>query len=102
MPRGEGKVIFKDESSYEGNWKNGHFDGNGKFSWNDGSFYEGSYVDGKKQGFGVFRYASKKTYRGNWVNGKQHGEGEEFDAHDVKIRGGYWTAGIFEGEHRHI
>ena len=37
------KVLFKDNSIYEGQWRLGKREGFGKMQWQDGSTYEGEW-----------------------------------------------------------
>jgi hypothetical protein len=69
---------------YEGEYKNGNFDGEGKFFAPCGRKYEGSWKMGRPYGFGHALFLSKDErcslyrpykYVGQWVDGKRHGHG---------------------------
>ncbi len=44
--------------------------GNGKIVWKDGKSYEGEYLDDKKHGEGTFIWSCGKKYVGSWKLGK--------------------------------
>lgn len=61
IPDGEGKLIWKDGDTYEGDFKNGRINGTGKFVWSDGDIYEGNYINGVKTGEGRFTVVNEET-----------------------------------------
>lgn len=70
--------------------------GQGKLVWQDGSTYQGNYSHGRKEGFGKFEFPSKNYYQGYWKDGKQHGAGILFDHDGKELKKGSWDAGQFE------
>ena len=78
---GTGKYMFGNESSeyatddiYNGEFKDGEFNGNGVLTEANGSVYTGQFKDDLFSGYGVFvSNVSEYTYEGNWLLGKKHG-----------------------------
>ena len=71
------KKNVKLEEKYEGSYdENGKKSGNGKMILKDGSSYEGNFDNDKFHGFGKYTCASGVTYEGNWVNGLRSGKGK--------------------------
>lgn len=70
--------ILKDDSVYEGQWKNGERFGKGKLMWKDGSIYEGYWRDNKTNGKGRLIHANGDIYEGEWKDDKASGYGEFF------------------------
>jgi hypothetical protein len=58
---------------YTGQMKGGFRHGKGKMVWKDNSQYDGNWVMGMASGQGKFIYASGDEYEGNWYNNKAHG-----------------------------
>ena len=55
---------------YEGNWKNGIWNGRGKYIFNDGFGYEGEWKNGVENGMGILTYLNGDKYEGEFKNGK--------------------------------
>lgn len=51
-------------------------DGEGKFVWNNGQTFEGNYKDDKKNGKGKLTLEDKTVIEGTWINGKIEGKGK--------------------------
>ncbi len=74
IPNGKGKFTTKNSQGdpwvYEGDFKNGHFDGVGKTTWvNDGETKSGTYTNDRLNGQGKITKGNKVTYEGNFENG---------------------------------
>ena len=112
--RKEGKIIWKDGSSYEGTfekdkfnghgiynwgnqrkyegeWKDGKMNGKGKLIYPDGSYYEGEFINGKKNGQGKYVWEKNKYYIGGWKDDKQNGKGV-YNKFGKEIKG-FWADG---------
>ena len=63
-------MIYKDGRKYEGNWKNGIWNGRGKYTFNDGFGYEGEWKNGVENGMGILTYLNGDKYEGEFKNGK--------------------------------
>lgn len=94
VPRGQGKLVFKDGSSYEGEWVEGKRHGNGKMVWPSGDTYEGQHVDNERSGKGKFTWAGGNTYVGDYRQEKRHGKGVYTWADGERYEG------EFEWDHR--
>lgn len=44
------------KDNYQGEWKNGIYDGTGAFFWKNGEYYIGEYRNGRKHGQGRFKF----------------------------------------------
>lgn len=62
--------------SYEGEAKDGVFNGAGILTTAQKDRFEGQWNDGKMNGFGVLRRANGERYAGDWKNDKPNGNGE--------------------------
>ena len=51
---------------YEGEYKNGKFDGKGSFTFSDGRRYEGQFKNGEKHGKGSFTFPDGRKYVGEY------------------------------------
>ena len=76
---GYGKKSYGDGSSYEGNWKNGQWNGKGTYREN-GYWYEGNFSNGQYDGYGRQDWPNAKgnnsiIYEGNFSAGYRSGEG---------------------------
>ena len=60
---------------YEGEWANGHRDGEGKLTRADGSTAEGTWAAGVLDGTAVERGTGGAVYRGSFVGGVRDGRG---------------------------
>lgn len=60
---------------YEGQWKNGKWEGNGKTTWKDGATHEGQWMAGKANGNGTKIFNGGDKYTGEWKDDKINGEG---------------------------
>jgi len=70
---GNGKKLYSNGDSYEGEFKNGETNGYGKLSYVDGSSYEGEFNDGQTICRGVVTHKDGYQLAGNWKNNVQVG-----------------------------
>ena len=70
------RIDFKDGSYYEGEIRNGLYNGKGRIVFANGDIKEGTFVDGKMNGYGSYCWAGGDKYVGNFVNGYMQGFGE--------------------------
>ena len=74
---GKGTFYYEQESvflKYEGNFKDGKFQGQGTQIWRVGQWYEGDWENGKRHGFGTqFGSDGEILYKGQWLN-DEHGD----------------------------
>ena len=87
-----GKIKFKDGTSYEGTFTNGKITGQGTKYLSNG-VYQGAFVDGFREGYGVYKFESGNTYEGYWKNGKQNGQGTLYYSNGSKDFG-TWKDGV--------
>ncbi|ABI69569.1 hypothetical protein [Syntrophomonas wolfei] len=112
---GKGYHIYKDKTSYFGDWVNDRPQGQGKFVTGDKNLeYSGGWHDGKYHGYGIltmqaplYQYSggwnmdeksgqgqvvrgkSACGYVGNWENNKRNGPGFETDEWGFKYTGDF-------------
>lgn len=70
-PDGFGKLVYLYKNSniisYEGEFKNGLFNGKGTIKYKDGSIYTGEFKNGLRDGYGTFQDSKGKIiYDGLW------------------------------------
>ncbi|MEG4317336.1 MULTISPECIES: hypothetical protein [unclassified Microcoleus] len=59
--------------SYEGEWKNGKYNGLGTIIWSNGDRYDGEWRDDKYNDKGVYTWANGDRLEGYWRDGKPNG-----------------------------
>jgi hypothetical protein len=98
-PHGTGKLVYRGKKGiYDGEWKQGRWNGKGKHMKPNGDEYEGQFLDNLYHGEGVFkyhetkrrfegqyvmgdrvkgtmRYADGSVYKGQFYHGRRHGRG---------------------------
>ncbi|XP_057406300.1 MORN repeat-containing protein 1 isoform X2 [Balaenoptera acutorostrata] len=78
---GQGKLLFKDGSYYEGEFVDGEITGEGCRHWAlTGNTYTGQFVLGEPQGHGVMKYKAGGRYEGELFRGLREGRGHLADA----------------------
>lgn len=65
------EITYKNGDTYKGELKDGKFNGHGTYTWakKEGNLlykYEGNWVDGHREGQGVGYYADGAIYEGQW------------------------------------
>lgn len=72
---GEGKALFSNGDTYEGQWYEGKKQGIGTYFYNYFSAtYHGDFYNDEKNGFGVIKFSNGDEIEGFWENGNVHGE----------------------------
>ena len=123
---GEGKIIFKNNVTYEGFLKYGilnsddpqnpctiHFPdgtkyvgtiinneitGEGTYTFEDVSIYQGQVSNGLREGKGSYKTLDGIFYEGDWKNGLKHGKGKIIQG-NMELEG-EWKNGILDGKCR--
>ncbi|XP_059756753.1 MORN repeat-containing protein 1 isoform X7 [Balaenoptera ricei] len=104
---GQGKLLFKDGSYYEGEFVDGEITGEGCRHWAltgqghlvdaDGQAYWGSFHDNKRHGQGRMVFRNGDEYEGDWVRDQRQGHGTLRRA-DGSIYEGQWHGDVFSGQ----
>lgn len=91
-PHGTGKLVYRGKKGvYEGEWKQGRWNGIGKHSKPNGDVYEGQFIDNLYHGEGMFKYhESKRRFEGQYVMGER-----------VKGTMRYADGSVFKGQFYH-
>jgi len=67
---GYGTKTWANGNRYDGEWRDGDFNGRGIFLWANGDSYEGDWRDDMANGNGTLhRVESGQTFSGLWPNG---------------------------------
>jgi len=68
--------MYDDQSRYSGsrNVEKNLIEGKGQEYWANGEVYDGEYRDGTYNGEGTYYYKDESETTGEWKNGEQHGE----------------------------
>ena len=61
---------------YEGEFRDGIWDGYGVADWNDGCHYEGDFKNDMMHGYGIVTWPNGYRYEGQWQFDRQHGHGK--------------------------
>jgi hypothetical protein len=91
-----GEAQLPDSGKYQGQFKNGLFNGKGKIVWRDGSVYEGEFKNGLFEGKGVFHYKNGELYAGQFKDGLAQGKGEHTYSNGDRYQGDF-SDGLPEG-----
>ena len=59
---------MKNNSIYEGKFKEGFYHGNGKLVWENGDFYEGSWKRSRMDGPGLYKRNDGSCLKGSFKN----------------------------------
>ncbi len=62
------RMIFDSGDEFEGNFKNGKYDGYGIYTWADGLVYAGQWKEGKRHGLGTSITSLGVSYTQNWAS----------------------------------
>ncbi|XP_045873697.1 MORN repeat-containing protein 1 isoform X2 [Meles meles] len=85
---GQGKLLFKDGSYYEGEFVDGEITGEGCRLWaSSGDTYSGQFVLGEPQGYGLMKYKAGGHYEGELSHGLREGHGHLVDRDGQAYRG---------------
>ena len=72
---GHGKLLMRDGSFYEGEFKDGEITGHGFKYWSSSrNTYSGQFFLGELEGDGIMRYSDGSVYEGQWQNNKREGK----------------------------
>jgi len=76
---GNGVLLMRDGSRYEGEFKDGEINGTGERVYPDGTIYKGQFSQGEKHGYGEISYAKTgEWYKGEWHLNVRQGHGTLF------------------------
>lgn len=98
---GHGVAYLPDGSFYNGEFKDGLFNGNGTLVWNNGVNYVGEFRHGRMHGKGVMQSPGDFTYRGNFANGFFEGQGDFIRTGGYQYKGEF-VHGDYEGQGRFV
>ncbi len=76
LASGHGVIEWRNGDRFEGEIKNGEFDGQGSYTSKNGIRYEGNWKNGVKEGHGRTTFADGDYWEGIYSNGKQTEQGK--------------------------
>jgi hypothetical protein len=92
---GFNKVQLPDNGSYEGDIKDGLFDGKGTLISGDGSRYDGEFQEGRFNGRGILTFGQGNKFEGTFVKGLPSGKGVLTDISgkqkNAELKDGKWV-----------
>ena len=62
-------------TEYEGQMKNGKFEGKARVHYDNGDIYEGEFKEDCKHGKGIYKFINGDIYNGNWNKDEREGWG---------------------------
>ena len=95
---GLGKMIIikeKENIFYHGIWEKDNLI-EGKIYYKDGSTYDGNIQNNKREGIGIFK-SDTEEYNGEWKNDQKEGNGHLYFSDETKYEG-YFIENKFNGE----
>jgi len=95
---GYGVYKFKNGAKYSGNYVNNLREGEGNFLYPDGSKYQGSFKEGKRCGFGKYIYTNGDYYEGEWEDDMKNGKGTYTFIATGSKKSGTWKNGVLVDE----
>ena len=98
---GKGKRLYFEKGKLVGEFKNNKAHGQGTYTYLDGRKYVGEYKKGKKHGRGTFTWPNGSEYVGYWKFGKREGHGIRTYSNGGKYEG-EWKNGLFDGQGTYI
>jgi hypothetical protein len=95
VPHGRGVYTYGKRSGspgarYEGDFREGSFEGEGLLWIPNRGWYKGDFRDGLMHGHGTFSFRTGKKYVGEFFRGDASGVGIEYSQDWTLIRGGFW------------
>ena len=98
---GKGKRLYFEKGKLVGEFKDNKAHGQGIYTYLDGAKYVGEYKLGKKHGQGTFTWPNGSEYVGYWKFGKREGHGIRTYSNGGKYEG-EWKNGLFDGQGTYI
>ena len=101
---GQGTYIWSDGDMYEGEWKDGKVHGQGTYTYSSGTKYVGEWKDDQRTGQGTMTYYDGAKYEGGWKDGKRHGQGTQYNEEGkIYFEGEFkedvlWNGKIFDSD----
>ena len=93
-----GPKLYKNGSTYSGQYFKGSRCGVGQESYPDGSGFTGNWEYDKKKGKGALYFANGSVYLGNFANNKFSGQGKFYSTEGNYTYEGTFSNGLKEGQ----
>lgn len=101
IPNGKGTFTSKngEDSSwtYNGDWVNGHWNGNGTSEWSSGESYSGEYKDDYATGHGIYTFKDGRKYEGEFACGVLCGDAVLYYPDGSYFKGDFSTFSCAKG-----
>ena len=91
-------IKFPDGTTYVGTIINNEITGEGTYTFEDGSTYKGEVLNGLREGKGSYKTLDGICYEGEWKNGLKHGKGKIIQG-NMELEG-EWLNGALNGKCR--
>ena len=91
-------INFPDGTKYVGTIINNEITGEGIYTFEDGSTYKGEVLNGLREGKGSYQTLDGIYYEGEWKNGLKHGKGKIIQG-NMELEG-EWVEGVLNGKCR--
>lgn len=100
VPHGKGRLLYKGELFFEGDFNNGVIEGKGiMYDLDDiKSYYEGDFRNNRFHGSGITVYSDRSYHKGAYLNGMREGKGQLFNADGSKLYNGDFSGDAIHGE----
>ena len=88
------------ELLYEGNFKNDEYHDEGTLYFKNGEKYSGTFVNGNIQGYGVYHFNGKGNiiYKGNWTQGQRTGSGRLYLNNEIRYEAEWKNGSRIKGK----
>ncbi len=100
VPNGKGRLMYKGEIFFEGDFKNGIIDGSGiMYDMEDiESYYEGGFRNNRFHGNGITVYSDGSYHKGAYSDGMREGKGQLFGADGAELYSGDFSGDAIHGK----
>ena len=97
--QGEGKMVWENEITYQGKWKDDKIHGEGTYTdpHRDGGVFTGNFVNNAREGEGKMIWNDGDVYEGQWKEDVPHGKGKYTYAGGVRC-GEFGLKGVYTGD----
>lgn len=93
---GSGVLEYSNRDKYEGDFKEGKFQGQGSYIFANGDTYKGAFADDKFNGKGTYNFVNGDSYEGNFKDDLYDGKGKLKTK--AAVYDGDFKAGMMEGK----
>ena len=85
LKHGKGKLVTRNNRSYEGDWERDKPHGFGINTFPNGKVYSGNFSKGRPVGDGKWTYSDGRIYHGTWINGEFKNKESDSEIHKYRF-----------------